>query len=73
VISPRAVADSATSECVVTLFADDESGVDALALRAGETGGEIVSQPGAQPWAYTATFTDPDGHLWSVMKRPDAG
>ena len=31
------------------------------------------SKPGAQPWAYTATFTDPDGHLWSVMKRPDAG
>lgn len=73
VVSPRAVADSSTSECVVTVFVEGEAGVDALARRAAEAGGAIVSKPGAQPWAYTATFTDPDGHLWSVMKRPDAG
>ena len=68
VVGPRAVADAGTSECVVTLSADDEAGVDTLARRAQETGGAIVSEPGAQPWAYTATFTDPDGHLWSVMR-----
>ena len=73
VISPRAVADSTTSECAIAVLADDEAAVDEFARRAGDAGGEIVSKPGAQPWAYTATFTDPDGHLWSVMKRPDAG
>ena len=73
VISPRAVADDKTSECVVTVFADDEAGVDALTRRARGAGAAIVSEPGTQSWAYTATFTDPDGHLWSVMKRPDEG
>jgi len=68
VVGSRAVADGDTSECVVTLFADDEAGVDTLARRAQEAGGAVVSEPGAQPWAYTATFTDPDGHLWSVMR-----
>ena len=69
VVSPRPVAETGTSECVITVLADGEAGVDELARRAEEAGATIVSPPGAQPWAYTVTFADLDGHLWSVMQR----
>lgn len=66
VVGTRAVADADTSECIVSVSADDKAGVDAFADRAQRAGATIVSEPGAQPWAYSVTFTDPDGHLWSV-------
>jgi uncharacterized protein len=69
VVQPRTVAEEGHSECLVTVFADDEAGVDAFVRRAADAGATIASPPGAQPWAYSATFTDPDGHLWSVMRR----
>jgi predicted lactoylglutathione lyase len=68
VVQPREVAGADASECVLTLPVDDEAEVDAVAQRAAEAGARIVSAPGAQPWAYTVSFTDPDGHLWSVVR-----
>lgn len=34
--------------------------------RAQRAGAEVVTAPGPQPWGYTGTFADPDGHLWMV-------
>ncbi len=31
---------------------------------------EIVTEPAQQPWGYTGTFADPDGHLWMVTAEP---
>jgi predicted lactoylglutathione lyase len=69
VVQPRTVAEEGHRECLVTVFADDDTGVDAFVRWAADAGGTIVSPPGAQAWAYKATFTDPDGRLWSVMRR----
>jgi uncharacterized protein len=66
VISPRPVAEEGSSECLISLLADDEAGVNAFARRAADAGATIVSPPGAQAWGYTTTFTDPDGHLWMI-------
>ena len=29
-------------------------------------GARIVTESQQQPWGYTGTFADPDGHLWEV-------
>ena len=67
VISNRAVANSGTSECLLTIVVSDQAGVVDLIERAKRAGGEIVSQPTEQPWGYAATFADPDGHVWQVF------
>jgi predicted lactoylglutathione lyase len=35
--------------------------------RARAAGARIVSEPEQKPWGYTATFADPDHHLWEVI------
>lgn len=62
----HAVASRGTSECVLSLDAATDAEVDAVLRRAEAAGATVVSAPGAQPWGYTATFADPDGHLWMV-------
>ncbi len=70
VIGDREVAARGHAECVLSLAADDPSGVDALMQRASEAGAEVVTAPAQQPWGYTGTFADPDGHLWMVTTEP---
>jgi uncharacterized protein len=70
VIGDREVAGRGQSECVFSLRAETEADVDALVERAHRAGGEIVTRPGRQPWGYTGTFADPDGHLWMVTSEP---
>ncbi|WP_329001939.1 VOC family protein [Kribbella sp. NBC_00709] len=55
-----------TSECILTVHADNEAAVGALVARAVAAGAKLVTEPARKPWAYFATFTDPDGHLWMV-------
>jgi predicted lactoylglutathione lyase len=62
VIGDNEVAGAGVSECVLSLEAD----VDPLIERARAAGATIVSAPAQQPWGYTGTFADPDGHLWMV-------
>ncbi|TDV53540.1 VOC family protein [Actinophytocola oryzae] len=66
VIGGREVAGRGTSECVLTLPAATPSEVDDMVARAVAAGAEVVTAPAQQPWGYTGTFTDPDGHLWQV-------
>lgn len=62
VIGSRSVAEPGQCECVLSLTGD----VDALIARARAAGAEVVAEPAQQPWGYTGTFADPDGHLWMV-------
>ena len=63
VVGENAVAEHGTSECLLSVDSDD---VDAFVARAREAGAAIVAEPEQKPWGYTATFADPDGHLWMV-------
>ena len=67
VIGDHEVAAKGTSECIVSLSAETESGVDELVARAAAAGATVVTDPTQQPWGYEGTFADPDGHLWQVI------
>lgn len=57
-------------ETVITLAATSPAEVDDLVDRARRAGARVVVEPGDQSWGYTATFTDPDGHLWAALVPP---
>jgi uncharacterized protein len=69
VIGDREVAGRGQSECMFSLHAGTEAGVDELVERAHQAGGEVVTQPGQQPWGYAGAFADPDGHVWMVTSQ----
>jgi predicted lactoylglutathione lyase len=63
----RATADPGTSECLLSLQLDTTSDVDDLVTHVDAAGGRMVSGPEQKSYGYTATFTDPDGHLWEAI------
>lgn len=67
VTAGRTTADRATAECLLSVPASTPDEVTTALARASEAGGEIVSAAQQQPWGFTGTFADPDGHLWEVM------
>ncbi|WP_433389332.1 VOC family protein [Micromonospora sp. KLBMP9576] len=69
-IGGREVAPRGQSECVLNLPAETPAEVDEVVGRARAAGAEVVVEPGQQPWGYTGTFADPDGHLWAVQVAP---
>jgi uncharacterized protein len=66
VIGDHEVAAPGHSECILSVAAETEQEVDDLVERARRAGARIVGEPEQQPWGYTGTFADPDGHLWMV-------
>lgn len=64
VIGANEVAPNGSTECVLGLSGD----VDALLERAQAAGATIVTAAAQQPWGYSGTFADPDGHLWMVSR-----
>lgn len=70
VIGGRPITPGDHHECVFTLAAGSSGEVDELIERARRAGGHVVVEPGDQSWGYTATFADPDGHLWSALVAP---
>ena len=66
----RPVAEPWACECLLSLDAPHPAAVDAAFARAVEAGAEAIIAPAQRPWGYTATFADPDGHLWSVVAAP---
>jgi predicted lactoylglutathione lyase len=66
VIGDRDAAAPGQIECVLSLVGD----VDAVVARAHAAGAATVTEPAQQPWGYTGTFADPDGHLWMVTSEP---
>jgi uncharacterized protein len=57
------------SECVISLSAGTDAGVDEMVQRAHKAGAEVVTEPGQQPWGYAGAFADPDGHVWMVTSE----
>ncbi|MFI6822968.1 VOC family protein [Micromonospora sp. NPDC050187] len=72
VIGPHDVAPRGQSECVLNLGLASAEEVDRAVERARGAGAEVVTEPAQQPWGYTGTFADPDGHLW-MLTVPPAG
>lgn len=66
VIGHHQVAPSGTSECTIGIEAATSAEVDALIERARSAGAGVALAPAPQPWGYSASFTDPDGHVWIV-------
>ncbi|MFC5063892.1 VOC family protein [Actinomycetospora atypica] len=65
------VAAPGTSECLLSLPAASDDEVEAVFARAEAAGARVVERPAAPPWGgYSATFADPDGHLWQVAREP---
>ncbi|WP_328994610.1 VOC family protein [Kribbella sp. NBC_01245] len=62
----RETAAKDVSECLCSINVASAAEVDAAFERALDHGAESVSPPTQQPWGYSATFADLDGHLWSV-------
>ncbi|NJQ06965.1 VOC family protein [Streptomyces lonarensis] len=71
VLGGRETAAPGVSECVLGLDAASPSEVDALLARAEAAGAAVVSAPARQPWGYSGSFADPDGHLWLVEAPPE--
>ncbi|WP_026313727.1 VOC family protein [Actinomadura flavalba] len=67
VLGDRAAAPAGTSECLLSLSVASEAEVDGAVGRVGAAGGDVLAEPVRQPWGYTATCADPDGHLWQIV------
>ncbi|MGH3499903.1 MAG: VOC family protein [Nocardioidaceae bacterium] len=68
VLGNRAVAPNGQHECILTVNVATPTEVDGLVERARGAGAEMVTEPTDQPWGYSATFADPDGHVWQVAE-----
>ena len=69
-VGGHAGASPVTSECLLGIGAADESGVDAFVERPRAAGVPVSGEPAQQPWGYAATFTGPDGRVWSGTSAP---
>src|SRR5947208_5577722 len=71
-IDPGAVASrEAGSRFQLTIWVDD---ADAVCAELATRGVELLNGPLTRPWGVgTASFTDPDGHIWAIAQRlPEA-
>ncbi|WP_245650575.1 VOC family protein [Nocardia harenae] len=66
VLGDRSVATPGTSECLLGLALRTEAEVIAATDRACAAGATVITAPATQPWGFTATFADPDGHVWQL-------
>jgi predicted lactoylglutathione lyase len=62
------VAEKGTSECIVSLRVERTADVDEIIARARAAGADVTAEPQPQPWGYSATFKDLDGHVWMVVR-----
>jgi predicted lactoylglutathione lyase len=70
VIGDNQVAVPGQSECIIGVDLETRAQADNFVERAREAGARIVTAPQPQPWGYTGSFADPDGHLWMVTVPP---
>jgi lactoylglutathione lyase len=71
-IEPGAVADRETgSRFQLTIWVED---ADAVSAELATRGVELLNGPLNREWGVrTASFTDPDGHIWEIAEKlPDA-
>jgi predicted lactoylglutathione lyase len=72
VLGENQVASAKVSECVIGLVYPSAQELDATFERALAAGASAVSKPHQEPWGYSATFRDPDGHTFLLSRRPSA-
>jgi catechol 2,3-dioxygenase-like lactoylglutathione lyase family enzyme len=67
-IDPASVAEQeAGSRVQLTIWVDD---ADAICAQLAEPGVELLNGPVDREWGMrTASFTDPDGHIWEVAQQ----
>jgi catechol 2,3-dioxygenase-like lactoylglutathione lyase family enzyme len=67
-IEPGAVADRETgSRFQLTIWVDD---ADAVSAELARHGVELLNGPIDREWGVrTASFTDPDGHIWEIAQK----
>jgi lactoylglutathione lyase len=67
-IDPAAVAEQAAgSRFQLTIWVDD---ADAICAQLAVPGVELLNGPMDREWGMrTASFTDPDGHIWEVAQQ----
>jgi predicted lactoylglutathione lyase len=70
VTAPHETVEPGTSECLLGWSVPTEAEVHAAVDRARAAGATVLVEPEAKPWAFTALFADPDGHLWQVDAPP---
>lgn|GEM_PF-1333896 len=66
----REVATSGVTECLIGVAATDEQTLTELVERVRAAGGDVVVEPGMQPWGFSAVATDLDGHAWQFSVAP---
>ena len=66
VLGDQPAAHHGTSECILSIPLATEAAVDSLFTRATGAGATQLTPPTRHPWAYSATLTDPDGHVWML-------
>ncbi len=54
-------------EIIQSVAVDSQAGVDDLAAKATAAGAKLIGQPQVAPYGYGCGFSDPDGHVWSVL------
>jgi catechol 2,3-dioxygenase-like lactoylglutathione lyase family enzyme len=65
-IAPAAVAREEAARFQLTIWVDD---ADAACALLSERGVELLNGPLDRPWGVrTASFADPDGHIWEVAQ-----
>jgi hypothetical protein len=70
VIGDHEVAPTGISECVIGIGAASDAEVNEIVERARHAGATVAVEPVPQPWGYAASFTDLDGHIWTVSSAP---
>ncbi|MTD13271.1 VOC family protein [Nakamurella sp. YIM 132087] len=69
-IGDRTVAGPGVAEVQLSLAPATSAEVDELLAKAQAGGGSVVTPPQQQPWGYSGSFADPDGHLWMLVVEP---
>ena len=57
-------------EIVQSISVDSKPAVDEVADKVKRAGGTLIGEPKELPFGYAFGFSDPDGHVWSVLWMP---
>ncbi len=71
---PGRICDAGRAQEVIqSVSMDSKAGVDELAAKAKAAGAKLLGEPKDAPYGYGCGFTDPDGHVWSVLWLASSG
>jgi predicted lactoylglutathione lyase len=52
---------------ILSQYADSKEEADEAMDRALKAGAQEIGERKDEPWGYTASFADPDGHIWEIF------